>query len=186
MSIGDLAAAVGMSKSGLYAHFKSKEELELATIDTATAIFEREVLRPAMQAPAGVRRLRALAQSFLDHLERRVFPGGCFFASVAMELDTHPGLARDRVVAVQQQWMALIRQCFLEAQAQTEIDAGTDIAQAVFEVNAMLVAANFLFLLSNDRVPLTQARRGVEHILESKGASAPASASAHKKKATRE
>src|SRR5262249_51302303 len=87
LSIGDLAAEVGMSKSGLYAHFKSKEELELATIATAAAIFDSEVLQPATQAPAGIARLKSLVNSFLSHLERRVFPGGCFFAAVAAELD---------------------------------------------------------------------------------------------------
>src|SRR5262249_57337303 len=83
LSIGDLAAEVGMSKSGLYAHFKSKEELELATIETAAAVFDREVLRPAAMARAGIERLKTLAGSFLSHLERKVFPGGCFFAAVA-------------------------------------------------------------------------------------------------------
>src|SRR5262245_11820555 len=77
LSIGDLAAEVGMSKSGLYAHFKSKEELELATIATAAEIFDREVLQPVTSVPAGIKRLKALANSFLSHLERRVFPGGC-------------------------------------------------------------------------------------------------------------
>src|SRR5215472_19302392 len=91
LSIGDLAAAVGMSKSGLYAHFKSKEELELATIETAAVIFDREVLRPTAKARAGAERLRALVDAFLSHLERRVYPGGCFFAAVASELDTRPG-----------------------------------------------------------------------------------------------
>jgi AcrR family transcriptional regulator len=85
VSIGDLAAEVGMSKSGLYAHFKSKEELELATIETAAAIFESEVLQPAAKARAGTERLRTLVDAFLSHLERRVFPGGCFFAAVASE-----------------------------------------------------------------------------------------------------
>src|SRR6516165_9900361 len=73
LSIGDLAAEVGMSKSGLYAHFKSKEELELATIETASDIFDREVLQPANKAPSGARQLRALVGSYLAHLERRVF-----------------------------------------------------------------------------------------------------------------
>ena len=165
LSIGDLAAEVGMSKSGLYAHFKSKEELELATIETASDIFDREVLRPAMAAPAGSQQLRALVDSFLAHLERRVFPGGCFFAAVAMELDTRPGLARDRVVEVQQQWLSLLRKCFLDAQAIGEIDSGADVAQAVFETEAMLLAANFLFVMTNDPTPLAQARRGVENVL---------------------
>src|SRR5262245_24973576 len=91
LSIGDLAAEVGMSKSGLYAHFKSKEELELATIATAAAIFGSEVLQPVATAPAGIARLKSLANSYLAHIERRVFPGGCFFAAVAAELDTRPG-----------------------------------------------------------------------------------------------
>src|SRR6516165_7704616 len=74
LSIGDLAAEVGMSKSGLYAHFKSKEELELATIEAAAVIFASEVLQPAARAQAGTERLGALADAFLSHLERRVFP----------------------------------------------------------------------------------------------------------------
>src|SRR5262249_13385365 len=131
LSIGDLAAEVGMSKSGLYAHFRSKEDLELATIKTAAEIFDREVLGPAPAAPAGSQRLRALVDSFLAYLERRVFPGGCFFAAVAMELDTRPGLARDRVVAVQQKWLSLLKQSFLDAQAIGEIDSRADVAQAV-------------------------------------------------------
>src|SRR5262245_56151020 len=106
LSIGDLAAEVGMSKSGLYAHFKSKEELELATIETAAAIFEREVFQPAARAHAGTERLGALADAFLSHVERRVFPGGCFFAAVASELDRRPGPARDRGGAVLGTWQA--------------------------------------------------------------------------------
>jgi AcrR family transcriptional regulator len=164
LSIGDLAAEVGMSKSGLYAHFKSKEELELATIEIAADIFDREVLRPAA-APAGLQRLRALVDSFLAYLERRVFPGGCFFAAVAMELDTRPGRTRDRVVEVQQKWQSLLRQCFLDAQALGEVDAGADVAQAVFETLAALMAANFLLVLTNDPRPLTQGRNAVENVL---------------------
>src|SRR5262245_28715365 len=120
LSIGDLASEVGMSKSGLYAHFRSKEELELATIETAAAIFESEVLQPAAQAHAGTERLGALADAFLSHVERRVFPGGCFFAVVASELDTRPGPARARAAAVLEPWQSLLRQCLLDAQASGE------------------------------------------------------------------
>jgi AcrR family transcriptional regulator len=165
LSIGDLASEVGMSKSGLYAHFKSKEDLELATIETAADIFDREVLLPAAGTPAGSQQLRALVDSFLAYLERRVFPGGCFFAAVAMELDTRPGLTRNRVIAVQQKWLSVLRQCFLDAQATGEIDSGADVAQAVFETHAALLAANSLYVLTNDATPLTQARQGVENVL---------------------
>jgi AcrR family transcriptional regulator len=165
LSIGDLAAEVGMSKSGLYAHFKSKEELELATIATAAGIFDTEVLQPVAPVPAGIERLKALANSFLSHLERRVFPGGCFFAAVAAELDTHPGPARDRVLEVLNSWVSSLRQCILDAQALGEIDPSAEVGQVVFEVQAMLLTANFLFVLTNDPIRLTQARKGVENAL---------------------
>jgi len=165
LSIGDLAAEVGMSKSGLYAHFKSKEELELATIETAAAIFDSEVLQPVTRAPAGIARLKSLADSFLSHLERKVFPGGCFFAAVAAELDTRPGSARDRVVEVLNSWLSLLRQCILDAQGLGEIDPRAEVDQVVFEIQAMLLAANFLFVMTNDPLRLTQGRRGVEDVL---------------------
>ena len=165
LSIGDLAAAVGMSKSGLYAHFKSKEELELATIETAVAIFDREVLQPAAKAQAGTERLWALVEAFLSHLERRVYPGGCFFAAVASELDTRPGAARDRIVQVFDAWQSLLRQCILDAQARGEIDPAAKVAQAVFEIQAMLLTGNYQFVLTNDPIRLDQARKGVEHVL---------------------
>lgn len=181
LSIGDLATEVGMSKSGLYAHFKSKEELELATIETAAEIFGREVLCPALEAPTGCQRLRALVESFLAHLERRVFPGGCFFAAVAMELSTHPGEPRDKVVEIQQKWLSLLKQCFLDAQASGEIDSGAEVEQIVFETQAMLLAANFLFVITNDPAPLAQARRGVENVL----ARLVVSSKSQKKRSTR-
>jgi AcrR family transcriptional regulator len=165
LSIGDLAAEVGMSKSGLYAHFKSKEELELATIATAAAIFDSEVLQPVTTVPAGTERLKALANSFLSHLERRVFPGGCFFAAVAAELDTRPGPARDRVLEVLNSWVSSLRQCILDGQALGEVDPRAEVGQVVFEVQAMLLAANFLFVMTNDPIRLTQARKGVENVL---------------------
>jgi AcrR family transcriptional regulator len=165
LSIGDLAAEVGMSKSGLYAHFKSKEELELATIETAAAIFDSEVLQPVTKASPGIERLRALARSFLAHLERKVFPGGCFFAAVAAELDTRPGPVRDRVVAVIDKWLSVLKQCIVDAQAAGEIDPKADVAQVVFEIQAMLLAANLMFVMTNDPLRLSQGRRGVEDVL---------------------
>ena len=181
LSIGDLAAEVGMSKSGLYAHFKSKEELELATIETAAAIFDGEVLQPAARAQAGTERLGALVDAFLSHLERRVFPGGCFFAAVAAELDTRPGPARDRVVQVLDQWQSLLRQCIIDAQASGEIDTQAEVAQAAFEIQAMLLAGNFQFVMTNDPIRLTQARKGVAHVL----ARLSASEGPKKKRSTR-
>jgi AcrR family transcriptional regulator len=165
LSLGDLAAEVGMSKSGLYAHFKDKEELELAMIETAAVIFDHEVLQPAMTANGGTDRLRAAADAYLFHLEHRVFPGGCFFSAVAAELDTRPGPARDRVAEVLNRWLALLKQCLLDAQEFGEIDSNADVDQATFEIEAMLLAANFFFVMSNNPIPLAQARKGLENVL---------------------
>jgi AcrR family transcriptional regulator len=168
LSIGDLAKHLGMSKSGLYAHFKSKEELELATIQTASEIFAREVLSPAMTAKPGVTRLLALADEFLGHLKRRVFPGGCFFAAISMELAARPqgGVAQDRVAQVRGQWMGLLHQCVTDAQRLREIQPEADAEQIVFEIYAMLIAANMSFVMSKDEKRLSQGRRGVEHLLQ--------------------
>jgi AcrR family transcriptional regulator len=165
LSIGDLAAHLNMSKSGLYAHFKSKQELALATVDTAAAIFEREVVAPAMSAPPGVRRLRALADAFLGHVGQRVFPGGCFFASVVAEVDTRPGPTRDRVAAVVAAWLGLLARCLEEAKAAGEIRRDADVPQAVFEIESMLMTANFLFLMSDDPAALDRARKGIHALL---------------------
>ena len=86
ISIGTLAAHIGMSKSGLYAHFGSKEQLQLATIDAALEIFDADVVEPAQSAAGPRERLSNLYDRFLDHVERRVFPGDCFFASAESEL----------------------------------------------------------------------------------------------------
>jgi AcrR family transcriptional regulator len=166
LSIGELAQHIGMSKSGLYAHFKSKEELELATVETAAEIFEREVLVPAGASPGGLDRVRALSEAFLAHLERRVFPGGCFFATVAAQLAASPGRARDRVMGMQMQWLALFAEALRQAVAAGELPANADIDQLVFEITAMLVRANFAWIVAGDPGILDQARVGIRHVLE--------------------
>jgi hypothetical protein len=106
-----------------------------------------------------------VARSFLAHLERKVFPGGCFFAAVAAELDTRPGPVRDRVVAVIDKWLSALRQCIVDAQTAGEIDPKADVEQVVFEIQAMLLAANLMFVMTNDPQRLGQGRRGVEDVL---------------------
>src|SRR4051812_49694769 len=90
LSLGNLAQYIGMSKSGLYAHFKSKEELELATIETAAEIFEQDVLGPAGESPGGLDRVRALNEAYLRHLERRAVPRGCASSTRSAALGWRP------------------------------------------------------------------------------------------------
>jgi AcrR family transcriptional regulator len=160
LSIGLLAEHIGMSKSGLYAHFGSKEELQLATIDAASEIFVREVIEPA-RAAEGAARLDALSDSFLSYLERRVFPGGCFFAAAQAELDTHPGPVREKLREASGRWLDYVERQVRGAQEMGELRADEDPAQLAFEIDAMLKMATAVFVLHDDASALERARRGV-------------------------
>lgn len=166
LSIGELAQHIGMSKSGLYAHFRSKEELELATIETAAEIFERDVLEPAAKSPGGLSRVLALSEAFFGHLERRVFSGGCFIATVSAQLASRPGRPRDRVMELQVRWITQFAEALGQAVAGGELPPGTDINQAVFEITAMLIRANFAWVMAGETNSLEQARIGIRHVLE--------------------
>lgn len=161
LSIGRLAKHSGMSKSGLYAHFGSKEELQLATVDAASEIFVREVIERARSAE-GAARLEALADSFLSYLERRVFPGGCFFAAAQAELDTHPGPVREKLREAQRRWLDYVERQVRGAQELGDLDPTEDAAQLAFELDAMLKMAVAVFVLQDDAGALERARRGVK------------------------
>jgi AcrR family transcriptional regulator len=171
LSISRLAEAVGMSKSGLFAHFGSKEELQLATIETASALFTEQVIEPASAAPTGLERLRQLAENFLRHVEGDVFPGGCFFASVAAEMDTHPGPVRDLAVQLVDEWLRQLESAVRDAQAEGAIDPSEEGEQLAFELNAYLLLANAQFVVSRQSTPINRARRALESRL---AAAAPA------------
>jgi AcrR family transcriptional regulator len=162
LSIGRLADHIGMSKSGLYAHFGSKEELQLATVDTAAQIFRDDVIHPTETVRAPFDRLEALCDAFLSHLERRVFPGGCFFVSAAAEFDTHPGPVKEQVASFLRGWLATLEELAARAQENGDIDADEDPAQLAFELDAYLLMANMAFLLHNDPRTLDRARAAVE------------------------
>jgi AcrR family transcriptional regulator len=165
LSISRLAEAVGMSKSGLIAHFGSKQELQLATIETASAIFAEEVVEPALAGRTGLERLQGLAERFLAHVERRVFPGGCFFASVAAEMDTHPGPVRDAAVQLTEEWAGHLETAVRDAQDEGAIDAAEDAHELAFEINAYMLLANAQFVISQEPAPIHSARRALRRRL---------------------
>jgi AcrR family transcriptional regulator len=162
LSLARLADAVGMSKSGLFAHFGSKEELQLATIDAAGAIFDELVIEPAGAEAAGVPRLRAYVERFLAHVEEGVFPGGCFFVSAVGELGTHPGPVRDGAMAFSGRWLALLAEQVAAAQAAGELDPGADPVQIAFELNAYMVLGNLQFVAATDPAALERVRRATD------------------------
>ena len=165
LSLAHLADAVGMSKSGLFAHFRSKEELQLATVQAASTIFDEQVIEPASATSSGVTRLRAYIERFLHHVEEGVFPGGCFFVSAVSELDTHPGPVRDGAMAFSQRWHALLAEQVAAAQAAGELDPGADPPQIAFELNAYMVLGNMQFVATADPSALDRVRRAVDNRL---------------------
>jgi AcrR family transcriptional regulator len=161
LSIGRLAEESGVSKSGLFAHFRSKEKLQLATIEAAREIFVREIIAPAIAAPGPHERIEQLCERFLSYVERLVFPGGCFFAVAAAEVGARPGPVRERIAKYQRQWMQLLEHNIAEAQAAGLLD-DAPASQIAFECNALMIAANTAFVLHGDRVALERARRAIQ------------------------
>lgn len=162
LSLARLADAVGMSKSGLFAHFGSKEELQLATIDAASTIFDELVIEPAGKEAGGLPRLLAYVALFLQHVEQAVFPGGCFFVSAMSELDAQPGPARDGALAFSQRWLALLARQVMDAQATGELDPTADPSQIAFELNAYMVLGNMQFVATSDPAALDRVRQAVD------------------------
>lgn len=150
LSIGRLAAEVSVSKAGVFAHFGSKEELQLATIRAAAARFADEVVRPALEAPDGLDRLVALIEHWIAYLRAGVFPGGCFFFSVAAEYDAKPGPVRDAIADCRREWLGVYEAVVGAAQRQGELDPAVDPAALAFELDALGMAANMHARLCDD------------------------------------
>lgn len=162
LSISRLADAVGMSKSGLFSHFGSKEELQVATIEAARDVFTAQVIEPALAVPAGLERLRQLAENFLRYVEGGLYPGGCFFASVAAEMAMRPGPVRDGAVQVLDEFSQQLGTAARDAQDEGAIDSSEDAGQLAFELAAYLFLANAQFAVSQDSEPIESARHALE------------------------
>jgi len=165
LSIGNLAHALDMSKSGVYAHFGSKQELQLATVDEAARIFQSQVVDPALAAEPGRAQLVAVCDAFFDYLTRRTFPGGCFFAGAVLEMGTRPGPVKEEIAAFQNGFTSLIRQFILTAIEQHELPDDEDPDALTFELNGIILAANTNFVLREDPNALDLARRIVRRRL---------------------
>jgi AcrR family transcriptional regulator len=165
LSIGNLAAALDMSKSGIYAHFGSKLELQLATVDEAERIFQAEVIAPALDAAPGLAQLVAVCDAFFAYLEQRTFPGGCFLAGAVLEMGSRPGPVKEHVAAFQARFAAVVRQFIVTAIEQHELPADEDPDILTFELNGIVLAANASFVLRDDLGVLDLARAVVRRRL---------------------
>jgi len=159
LTVGNLAAALGMSKSGLAAYFGSQEELQLATVARAARVFDEEVVQPALAAPAGLGQLIAVCEAFFRHLERHAFPGGCFMASASLAMGARPGPVKDLIAAFQSRFGDLIRGFAVTALARNELPVGEDPDRLAFELNGIMLAADTNFVEHDDPAVLDLARQ---------------------------
>jgi len=167
LSIGRLAEATDMSKSGLFAHFGSKEELQLATVDYAAKLFISEVIEPARSAPRGLARVWSLCDHMIDYSERQVFPGGCFFASASFEFNNRPGPVRDQIEEMIRSWLSYLQHAVEQAQELGELDSSQEARAIAFQLDAFAQAANAQYQLFRDASVFDEARRAIQARLES-------------------
>ncbi|MEU6793718.1 helix-turn-helix domain-containing protein [Nonomuraea wenchangensis] len=161
LSLGRLAAATGTSKSGFFAHWRDKEQLQLDAVEWAARQWTERIVAPALQAPAGVRRLFALHEARLRFYGEGVLPGGCFFFTVQAEFDDRPGALRDRVARAMNDWQEFIRRQVTQAVAMGELAESVDAAQLAYEIDALGEMVIIHSRLLDGPASLVHARRAV-------------------------
>jgi AcrR family transcriptional regulator len=166
LTIGRLADELNMSKSGLFAHFGSKEDLQIATIEAASQRYINEIFTVALLQPRGYPRLMAICNAWLSYIRRSVFPGGCFFAAASFEFDSRPGPVRDRVRKMMDDWMHALERSIVMAKNEGHLKDDVDPAQLAFELNSLFFGANFAFYLRDDQQAIERAERAVRTRLE--------------------
>ncbi|WP_226534103.1 TetR/AcrR family transcriptional regulator [Microbacterium paraoxydans] len=168
LTIGRLAEASGSSKSSIATLFRSKEGLQLATVEAAREIFTSRVVEPAREHPRGVHRLAALLRNSLAYSKDRVFSGGCFFAATAADVDSKSGPVRDAVRAALVDWYGYLEAQLRHAVASGEIDADAEVL--AFELIALNEHANARSLLMDDDRPYALAAAAMRGRLRAAGA----------------
>jgi AcrR family transcriptional regulator len=166
VSLQRLAGDLGISKSGLFAHFGSKEELQLATVEEAARIFTQEVLKPGLSVPTGLGRLWAMCNAHLSYQERKVFAGGCFFEAASVEFDSRPGPVRDAVVEKVRYWSGSLARAAREALAAGEVRHDVDPEQLAWELGSLLSAANRSHVIDGGGQAFDRARRAIRDRLQ--------------------
>jgi AcrR family transcriptional regulator len=167
LTVGTLATQLRMSKSGLFAHFGSKEELQLATVEVARQIFIEKVTRPAIAAPKGLPRLWGLINQWLILVEKRIFSGGCFFSAASFEFDGKSGVVHDRIAAIMREWIDVLIRAVERAQKEGHIGAGVNPTRLAFEIHGIAMGAHWANQLLDDRQAYSRARATILEKLRS-------------------
>lgn len=166
LTIGRLANEVGISKSGLYAHFGSKEQLQIETVQAAGEVWQREVLLPGLEGATALDRLRGVPEAFFSYVERAVFPGGCLFAALLAEFDAQTGPIHDLLVRGMRAYLELLENLATDAQAEGDLRSDVDPAQLAFEIEGALHFANYMYVLTGEAEALDRGRAAVARLVE--------------------
>jgi AcrR family transcriptional regulator len=172
LSIGSLADRLTMSKSGLFAHFGSKEDLQLLTLKQTQALFFEEVFAPALKQARGLPRLRAIFSNWLQWVKRDL-PGGCLMLAAAAEYDDRPGAVRDLLVAGQRELRGAVAKAIRIAIDEGHLEPDTDPWQLTFELFGIVLATHHDFRLLGDARALERAGAALERLIEAHRAAAP-------------
>ncbi len=165
LTIGRLAEELALSKSGLFAHFRSKESLQIQTLEHAASRFADLVIRPALAAPRGEPRIRATFRLWMDWPRKSGMPGGCLFVAAAAELDDQPGPARDHLVAQQRQWLALIANVVRGAVTEGHFRADVDPEQFAQDLYGVMLSCFLAHRLLGDPDAGRRARAAFENLV---------------------
>jgi AcrR family transcriptional regulator len=161
LSLGRIATELKLSKSGVFALFGSKEELQLATVRAAIDVYVEQVVRPTRELPPGAARVWALCRHWLDYSAHRVFTGGCFFYAVTAEFDARSGPVHDAIAKARVDWVGFVERTVEEARRAGGFDADLDVPQLTFEIIALMEAANAESVLHDDDTAYDKAGRGI-------------------------
>ena len=164
LSIGALADTTGMSKSGVFAHFGSREELQISVIREYHQRFEQEVFFPSLQLPRGLPRLRSLFELWVQRIAQEI-DAGCLFIGGAAELDDRPGPVRDALAASVRVWMASLHRAVVQAQEQGHVPRAWDAHQVTFELHGLVLALHHEARFLRSSAGLVHARLGFERVL---------------------
>jgi AcrR family transcriptional regulator len=167
LSIGRLADDLDMSKSGLFAHFGSKESLQLAVLEFLSEAFRDQIVKPAFQQPRGEPRIRALFENWLAWVKAQDMQGGCPFVQVAAEFDDQPGSVRDRIEETQKVWLDGLAESARRAQAERHFRADVVPEQFAFEFYSLLLGYHHAHRMMRDPDAERHVRAAVERLLES-------------------
>jgi AcrR family transcriptional regulator len=166
LSIGTLASQLALSKSGLFAHFQSKESLQIQVLDAASQVFADTVIRPAVKEERGEKRLRAVLENWLSWTRHKANPGGCIFIAAAAELDDRPGSVRDHLVKIQRLWLETRIRLGKSAQEAGFFKKDADIELFAHELHGIMLAYHHAARLLKDPGAEDKARRAFEHLID--------------------